>query len=399
MAWDQIEHVVDEDMWTRDYVREVIAATPLRLPPKTQKLGDTRVSWFETEPHVAFIRTVGGGIDDRALAEIVVREQLRSCGIRQAQYVFFDTGDSDWSFGKTAAWDDIMAKARRLISAGNVTLLRNGANTVVGHVIGDHGQYQTEISREDPNSQTITQWQCDCPWDQFAWQRTRKWKKYEGRPCAHVLATHWLSQSTPLDEEYSPSGPPPGAQPTLFDPGTAQPKPQTPMAQPQAPAPPQGQGQFSIPGVMPPGAPPPGPEILPPFPGSPEMQPAVSIPGGRQPSPYDPIQHPGGTFSNWHFESAEFENSDMVRLEKEEYGIMQGKSEEHGAGQYKLIPKNSIGEVLGQDPTTGWVDVLFAGPQSDAGPMEPYAVRAWIEPQSLTPSSVPKPGPAIRRRR
>jgi hypothetical protein len=95
-----------------------------------------------------------------------------------------------------------------------------------------------------------------------------------------------------------------------------------------------------------------------------------------------------------------FENSDMVQLNEGEYGIMEGKSEEHGAGQYKLIPKGSIGEVLGQDPNTGWVDVAFAQPQANAGPMEPYHVRAWIEPSNLTPRpDVPKPGPFIKRRK
>jgi hypothetical protein len=89
----------------------------------------------------------------------------------------------------------------------------------------------------------------------------------------------------------------------------------------------------------------------------------------------------------------------MVRLEVAEYGVMEGKSEDHGAGQYKEIPKGSIGEVLGQDPSTGWVDVAFAGPQAQAGPLEPYHVRAWIDPKNLTPMpNVAKPGPFIKRR-
>jgi hypothetical protein len=57
----------------------------------------------------------------------------------------------------------------------------------------------------------MTQWQCECPWDQYAWQRTRQWKKYEGRPCAHVLATWWASKMAPLDEDAHP-----GNQQSLF---------------------------------------------------------------------------------------------------------------------------------------------------------------------------------------
>ena len=84
-------------------------------------------------------------------------------------------------------------------------LKSNGTNNVVGQVQGDHGDYQTEIGRDDPNSRAITTWQCECPWDQFAWQRTRQWKKYEGRVCSHVLATYWLSQQLPLDEDAHPA--------------------------------------------------------------------------------------------------------------------------------------------------------------------------------------------------
>lgn len=118
---------------------------------------------------------------------------------------------------KTAAWPDIMAKAKRLVQSGNVTLLRNGTNNVVAHVIGDHGEYQCEISRDDPNSRAITQWTCECPWDQYAFQRTRQWKKYEGRPCAHVLAAYWKSLATPVDDQ--PTGPAPGAGPAGLPPG------------------------------------------------------------------------------------------------------------------------------------------------------------------------------------
>lgn len=376
-------------------------------PPKRQRIGATTAVWFETEPGIAFIHTADGSPDDRVLAEVLVREQLRQYGIKQAQYTF------EPGLTKEAAWTDIEQKAKRLIQSGNVTLLRNGRENVVGHVIGDHGEYQTEISREDPNSMAITQWQCECPWDQFAFQRTRQWKKYEGRPCAHVLATWWVSKTTKLDEEM----PEAQGQGQLFPAG---PSVGVPRAAPRVPQPvPQGQ-QLSIPGVepgtavgTPPGASgaPPAPQVLPQFPGTQEqvVNPA-SVPGLRQPTPTNPIQYPGGTFSsvpgdwqfeqNWEFVSAAgdtFQNSDMVRINVATMGIAEGKSKDHGAGQYREIKKNSIGEVLGQDPTTGWVDVIF--PLHKSGPMEPYHVRAWLDPSDLTPMpGVKKPGPFIKRR-
>jgi len=110
-----------------------------------------------------------------------------------------------------SAWGDIVAKAKRLIQSGKVTILHNTANAVYGHVVGDHGEYETSISRTDPTTSIIEMWTCTCPWDQFAFQRTRKWKKYEGRVCSHVLATYWKAKSTPLDDgtEPTPDGEPP----------------------------------------------------------------------------------------------------------------------------------------------------------------------------------------------
>jgi hypothetical protein len=284
MAWD-VEAAVTEDQWTEEYVRTILASRPTHTPPTRLALGEVTARWFPTEPGIAFIETTGGTVDDRIVAEAYLREWLRNSGWKQAQY-------SLYRLNKVSAWPDIENKAKRLIQSGNVQLLRNGPQNIVGHVVGDHGEYQTEISREDPNSQTITQWQCDCPWDQYAWQRTRQWKKYEGRPCAHVLATYWASQSAPLDEEASPGQP----QQTLFDPGTGQPPggltntPAQPLPQP---------AQLSIPGISvpPPEAPKP-PEVIPPLPqGAPAPPGVVSVPGARPPTPADPTQYPGGTFS------------------------------------------------------------------------------------------------------
>lgn len=202
---------------------------------------------------------------------------------------------------KNSKWSDIMAKAKRLIQSGGVTLLRNGANNVVGMVQGDHGQYQTEISREDPSSMAITQWQCDCPWDQYAWQRTRQWKKYEGRPCSHVLATFWKSQASPVDEDVHPAMTqqqvPPGQPMPPSIPGqTFAPTDafgQSP-GQPPMPGPGQAMGTPPIPGLP--------PEILPPFPMEGQLEPPlptpVSIPGAKPQSPLNPMQWPGGTLSS-----------------------------------------------------------------------------------------------------
>lgn len=469
----------DESVWTEEYARLVISSYARRpLPHFMQRIGSVEIGWHEPIPGRYHVHATGGSVDDRRLARAIVGGQLDAYGLRP---VGFTVGGP--TLRKMADWNEVQQKAIRLMNDGNVQILRNAPDTVVGHVIGDHGEYQTEISRQGPDSNVIDHWTCECPWDQFAWQRTRQWKNMEGRPCAHVLATHWYAQGTPLDQEFDPTtGQPIGqpgaggqmglplALPNAVRPG-GPPTPPMPAGGPQAPS-----QQLSIPGIDPGMATatppvPPTPGILPPMP-VPPMPVPVSVPGAKLPDATNPMQWPGGTFSktagqypedapafemsdgriivgeegeyhsdtisrydidvddivrvgdthgdgvawydmdyheyeaqhgpdDWAFTAATgdtFENSDMVRINSDEYGIAEGKSEEHGAGQWKTIKKNSIGEVLGQDQTTGWVDVIF--PIHDSGPMEPYHIRAWIEPANLTPMpGIQKPGPFIRRKR
>lgn len=244
---------------------------------------------------------------------------------------------------KEADWVDVAAKAKRLIQSGQVTVLRNAPTHIMAHVVGDHGEYDVEISRHDPASQIIEQWNCECPWAQYAFDRTRKWKKYEGRPCSHVLAAYWRARSTPLDtggmpedyvvprgQRFAPIGEKPGEQGEL--PGMPQPEPFPIPEQRQfapdeeAPPPTTPPGQPPLPGQPPPSTkdigigpqpkPPIGPQTTPPavppqrepmrlfditsIPGAQPLQPTspVSIPGGRPPSPTNPVQLPG-TFSYW----------------------------------------------------------------------------------------------------
>lgn len=383
----------DFDSLFEDYVKEIISSEPIRPPAFKQKIANAEASWFECSPGMAHISTSGGTPDDRHLAELVLQEQLAAHGFKRAAYTLeWDHSDP---MTKTAGWPDIEAKAKRLIDTGKVQILRNGATSIVGHVEGDHGNYQTEVSREDPNSQAISLWQCECPWDQFAWQRTRQWKKYEGRVCAHVLATYWKALATPLDEEYEPGGGEPspgtpnpsapgGAAPVVQGPGAFQPNMQGAQPSPGSQAP------------MPPGVAAPPPELMPEFPGNPALQPAinpVSVPGQKPQTPLNPVQNAGGTFSRVANEE-EFVNGAMVVNKNAEFGTAVGLN----AGETVEVPKNSVGEVLGQDPS-GLVEVYFAGPMGERGQLEPHGVQAFFFPGELTlRPDIRAPGPAIRRR-
>lgn len=116
--------------------------------------------------------------------------------------------------GKTKGWGDIMEKANYIRSQNGVNIINNEPQHVTGTVMSatdpsTRGPYNTEIWRDDPNSQAITMWDCDCDWDQFAWGRTRQWKKYEGRPCCHVLALFWNAlQDPPQGAQTAPVAPP-----------------------------------------------------------------------------------------------------------------------------------------------------------------------------------------------
>lgn len=385
------------------------------VPKPTTRIGSTEIQWWEGKPGEAVVMAEGGSPDDRWLGEQIVSAQLAAVGYKRALFTF----DAEH---RTAGWPDIMQKAKRLIQSGQVTLLRNGHNTIVAHVIGDHGEYTCEIGREDPESRTITQWTCECPWDQYAFQRTRKWKKYEARPCAHVMAAYWKSLATPLDDhdpnEHGPLPPgqkqgPPAPPPAAPAPapggggggqapvGPPPPKPgEAPMPSPVE-APVGGPSGMAVPGES--GILPTPPaeqlsEMQPPIPGAtPAGMPAnpsiVSVPGAKMPSPFNPIQFPGGTYSKT--SSEEFVAPEIVRLKNEGYGIAEGKSEAHGAGQYQPVPAGSAGEVLGQDPTTGWVEVIFP---LDGGPLTPYHVKCFVEPTDLEHSRQRPPGPFIKRR-
>lgn len=378
------------------------------LPSTLLRLGSAEAEWALVGPNDGVLFAEKGTYADKILAIASLSTILRESGVSivKTEMPSIQPGDV-----KTAGWDDIMAKAKRIIQAGNVQLLRNGANNIVAYVQGDHGNYQVEIGRDDPNSQAITTWSCDCPWAQYSWGRTRKWKKYEGRPCAHTLATYWKSLATPLDEARDPgqSGPP-----SPIIPPTAPPTAPSPF---QAPVPGSLPGQATGTPPMPSVTPPPGPGIIPPYPiapdpNAPQVNPA-SVPGQRQPSPTNPVQYPGGTFSSvtteWQttemdrdfVKQAGFGNGQIVSTKSEDYGVLVGRSEEHGSGQQVKIPPNSVGEVIGEDPTTGMVQVLFMGGQFESyGKLEPYGATAWFFPSEIVlREDIKAPGPAVRRRK
>jgi len=208
----------------REYIKSVISSVQ-PLPPKRQFLGKTKVAWWEGKSGDAVVMAEGGSPADRVLAESIVASQLEAFGYKRATFYFAEVDPTDVMdreregvdnqfaeedenlnaqqrervIQRQDNWNDLVDKAKRLVESGNVRLLRNEQQFIVANVQGDHGNYEVEITRQDPQSQAITGWHCTCKWNQFAWQRTRQWKIYEGRPCSHVLAAYYYSKMAPAE--------------------------------------------------------------------------------------------------------------------------------------------------------------------------------------------------------
>lgn len=367
--------------------RELWGYDQLTQPDRGDQAWDTwripgaQISEFQKDPHV--------DPHGRVIPHVVYPELFE--GGPETYGPWPQRDDQHLGSRRISAWPDIMAKAKRLIQSGQVQVLRNGYNYIMGHVIGDHGEYDTELSRDDPSSRAITGWQCSCPWDQYAWQRTRKWKKFEGRPCAHVMALYWKALSTPLDEQLSPEQAEamgtgqklPGAPPVAEHPPEIEdrimkgerPPPEGPRTfGPEGPI--QGeQLQMNMPPEAlggPPGpaqaplTPPPGPQgpappgVLPPFPGE-QMQMqwagpgttpgggvsppgAVSVPGAKPQTFMNPLQQPG-TYSKVG-EAAEF----WLRVLRNQYaeGSISLEEYEQKVADY-LRYQNAMGQEIDWD--------------------------------------------------
>jgi hypothetical protein len=111
-----------------------------------------------------------------------------------------------------SGWEDVMNKAKRLIADGQVYPEEKrlhdledpgGPVYIEGTVVGDHSTYKSQIwtTNSDPRSLAVRSWACQCTWNRYVWNRTRQWRKYEGRICSHVLALYWQAGSIKLDEE------------------------------------------------------------------------------------------------------------------------------------------------------------------------------------------------------
>lgn len=103
-------------------------------------------------------------------------------------------GSAAFRFELTAAWHDVVAKARRIRAEGHVRITHASVGMVIGEVRGDHDTYESGIQRPPGKPQTIQHWACGCPWASFHQDKSLG-ARYSGRPCSHVMALQYEAQA------------------------------------------------------------------------------------------------------------------------------------------------------------------------------------------------------------
>lgn len=103
-------------------------------------------------------------------------------------------GSPEFRFCFTAAWSDVVAKAKRIRSEGHVRITHASKGMVIGEVRGDHDTYESGIQRPPGRPQTIQHWACGCPWASFHQDKSLG-TRYAGRPCSHVMALQFEAQA------------------------------------------------------------------------------------------------------------------------------------------------------------------------------------------------------------
>jgi hypothetical protein len=285
-----------------------------------------------------------------------------------------------------ADWDDVQDKAVNYYRDGQVQIHLNAPDHVIGTVNSETspGQsYQTEIWRDDPNSDAITLWSCTCPWGEVSWGRTRQWKKYEGRPCAHVTALQWAAKSSPqpVDEQGNEQLQIPGTQPVQPIPDVTPSQVRQPgvnlqpFAEPTTPVP--GGPNPGIPQPPPPPPPPPAPPVVMP---QPQRPPSHLL----QPGENTQLELPG-TFSKQMILSW-FNNGDAVRTKQPLWGVDRD-------GKDFIVPKGMAGTVLWSDGD----DTIASFDIEINGPLQPMTIR--VEDSTDLFYADPKANPGFRRRR
>jgi hypothetical protein len=102
--------------------------------------------------------------------------------------------DADFRFHITAAWRDVVAKAKRIRTEGRLRVTLASDGYVFGEVKGDHHVYETGLQRM-PGKVAAHSWSCGCKWGAYHWGADDDFSRFAGRMCSHALALQYEAQS------------------------------------------------------------------------------------------------------------------------------------------------------------------------------------------------------------
>jgi hypothetical protein len=102
--------------------------------------------------------------------------------------------DVDFRFHVTAAWRDVVAKAKRIRAEGRLRVTLASDGMVFAEVKGDHQVYETGLQRL-PGRMAAHSWSCGCKWGAYHWGADDDFSRFAGRMCSHALALQFEAQS------------------------------------------------------------------------------------------------------------------------------------------------------------------------------------------------------------
>jgi hypothetical protein len=119
--------------------------------------------------------------------------------VKKASSLFADlvvtaAADADFRFHITAAWRDVVAKAKRLRAEGRLRVTMASDGYVFAEVKGDHHVYETGLQRM-PGKVAAHSWSCGCKWGAYHWGADDDFSRFAGRMCSHALALQYEAQS------------------------------------------------------------------------------------------------------------------------------------------------------------------------------------------------------------
>lgn len=102
--------------------------------------------------------------------------------------------DGDFRFHVTAAWRDVVNKAKRIRSEGGVRVTLASDGIIFAEVNGDHHVYETGLQRL-PGKIAAQSWSCGCKWGAYHWGADDDFSRFAGRMCSHALALQYEAMS------------------------------------------------------------------------------------------------------------------------------------------------------------------------------------------------------------